>query len=150
MNDIESDHMKTDQSQERASQVIFLLMDVAQSIQERMERGLESVELSSAKFAPLSVLAEAGKPLSLGELAERVRCVRSNMTQLVDRLESDGLVRRTNDPSDRRVVRAELTPLGMARAEAGAEQVAKVQGEFADMLSEKDRQVLGDILAAIR
>ena len=35
-------------------------------------------------------------------LAERLTCAKSNVTQLVDRLEADGLVRRKLDPSDRR------------------------------------------------
>jgi DNA-binding MarR family transcriptional regulator len=43
------------------------------------------------------------------------------MTQLVDRLEQDGLVRRRADSADRRSVRAELTPAG-ERAHAAATQ----------------------------
>jgi len=38
--------------------------------------------------------------------------VRSNITQLMDRLEKDGLVRRRADRDDRRSVLAELTPAG--------------------------------------
>jgi DNA-binding MarR family transcriptional regulator len=36
-------------------------------------------------------------------------CVRSNITQLIDRMQAEGLVRRIPDPQDRRSVRAALT-----------------------------------------
>ena len=36
------------------------------------------------------------------------------MTQLVDRLEADGLVRRVADPTDRRSVKAEITDEGQS------------------------------------
>jgi DNA-binding MarR family transcriptional regulator len=38
--------------------------------------------------------------------------VRSNITQMVDRLEKEGLVERRADPGDRRSVLAALTPAG--------------------------------------
>ena len=52
---------------------------------------------------------------TLSELASRMICVRSNITQLMGRLEADGLVQREEDPHDRRCVRATLTPLGRER-----------------------------------
>jgi DNA-binding MarR family transcriptional regulator len=66
-------------------------------------------------------------------------CVRSNITQLMDRLEADGLVRRVEDPRDRRAVRAAVTRLGAERQTAGAKEVARVQAELAKTLSGKDR-----------
>jgi DNA-binding MarR family transcriptional regulator len=62
-------------------------------------------------------------------------CVRSNITQLVDRLEADGLVRRVDHPSDRRgVMAAPLTPLGVERQAAGAKLVDEVKRQFAKTL----------------
>ncbi|TMG94648.1 MAG: MarR family transcriptional regulator, partial [Betaproteobacteria bacterium] len=74
--------------------------------EKRLEDALEKVGLSNAKFGALTHLVEAGEPLSLSECAARMTCVRSNITQLIDRLEADGLVRRVDDPADRRGVRA--------------------------------------------
>src|SRR5712692_8462451 len=88
-------------------QVFFLLLKAAHALEDRLESTLGEVDLSAAKFGALSKLVAAGEPLPLSELAARVACVRSNITQLVDRLEDDGLVRRISDPSDRRSVRAE-------------------------------------------
>jgi DNA-binding MarR family transcriptional regulator len=150
MNNVAPEKQTGRQTSQGTCQVIYSLMHAAEVLQGRMEQALESVELSSAKFGALSILAEAGEPLPLGELAGRVSCVRSNMTQLMDRLEADGLVQRTNDPSDRRVIRAELTPLGRERAEAGRKQVEAVEADFAATLPEHDRQTLERLLASIR
>lgn len=91
------------------------LARVARCLEDRLDAALAEVGLSAAKLGVLTQLVEAGSPLPLGELAARMRCVRSNVTQLVDRMEVDGLVRRVDDPADRRTVRAELTRLGRER-----------------------------------
>jgi DNA-binding MarR family transcriptional regulator len=113
---------------------MWSLIQAAHAIEQRMESALDVVQLSSPKFAVLSILVEAGMPLTLSELAAKSSCVRSNMTQLIDRLEADGLVRRIDDPHDRRSVRAELTPLGRERQSAGARQMDTVREQFADLL----------------
>jgi DNA-binding MarR family transcriptional regulator len=129
---------------------MFALLHAAQLLQDRIECALEQVGLSAAKHGALKILHTAGEPLPLGELAGRVQCVRSNMTQLVDRLEAEGLVRRTNDPVDRRVVRAELTPVGRERTEAGNQRIAALQEAFLSSLSPADRAALGRVLDALR
>ena len=130
--------------------VMVSLIAAAHAIEARLEQGLASVGLSPAKHAVLSQLARAGEPLTLSELASRVCCVRSNMTQLVDRLEAEGLVRRIDDSGDRRVVRAAITPLGEEREAAGADQVRQIQSEFAAGLQESDRAALERALAALK
>jgi DNA-binding MarR family transcriptional regulator len=113
---------------------MWSLIHAARAIEQRMESALDVVQLSSPKFAVLTILVEAGIPLTLSELAAKSACVRSNMTQLIDRLETDGLVRRIDDPHDRRSVRAELTALGRERQAAGARQMDTVREQFADLL----------------
>ena len=130
--------------------VMFSLMHAAGAIEKRLEDALEQAGLSMAKFGALSVLVQAGEPLSLSEFAARMTCVRSNITQLVDRLESDGLVRRVDNPADRRGVMATTTPLGAERQAAGAKLVEKVQRDFAKTLAGVDHETLARALAAIK
>jgi DNA-binding MarR family transcriptional regulator len=85
----------------------------------------------------------------LSDLAERLSCVRSNITQLVDRLEADGLVRRVDDPADRRSVRAELTRLGIEKQAAGASEVSRIQAEISERISASDLGQLESALASI-
>lgn len=103
------------------------LIGAAHLVEAQIETALSEHGLSMAKLNVLTKLVEAGEPLTLGEIAARVNCVRSNVTQLVDRLEADALVRRVDDSADRRSIRAELTQEGRSRQAAGAKALGKVQ-----------------------
>src|SRR5215212_11309343 len=127
----------------------FSILHAAKAIEDRIEGALETVGLSMAKHSALSRLEEAGEPLTLSELAERLSCVRSNITQLVDRLEADGLVRRVADPADRRSVRAELTELGSEKQAIGSTEVARIHSEIAERLQSNDLAVLESALSSL-
>ncbi len=130
--------------------IAFSLIHAAHSVEGRLEEALATVNLSGPKFAALSVMVAEDQPLSLSELAEKLTCVRSNVTQLVDRMEADGLVKRTDDPSDRRGVRAELTKLGRERHAAGANVMSKVHEQLGNQLSAVDQDALKRALEAIK
>jgi DNA-binding MarR family transcriptional regulator len=129
---------------------MFSLMHAGSAVEKRLEEALEQVGLSLAKYGALTHLVQASEPLSLSDCAARMTCVRSNITQLVDRLEADGLVRRVDDPTDRRGVRAAVTPLGQQRQAAGARQVKKVQEEVGKILRGIDHDALARVLAAVK
>jgi DNA-binding MarR family transcriptional regulator len=126
------------------------LLDVAYALQGHVEAALESVGLSVPKYLALQCLVGGGDPVSLSALADRQKCGRSNITQLMDRLETDGLVRRVSDPNDRRAVRAEATLLGVERFAAAKAAVDRVQTELASRLAPEDRASFLRVLAAIR
>jgi DNA-binding MarR family transcriptional regulator len=78
-----------------------------------------SVDLEEAELPPLSwydvlaALSEAPNgSLRQVELAERVVLSNSGLSRLIDRIEKDGLVRRTSCPTDRRSFHIELTEGG--------------------------------------
>ena len=70
-------------------------------------------------------LIEPGRPLPMGRLAHTLSCDASNVTGLVDRLESRGLIRREPSAADRRVKVLRLTPEG---ARLRAQLLRKVSG----------------------
>jgi DNA-binding MarR family transcriptional regulator len=120
------------------------------AVEGRLEAVLEPLGLSLAKFGALSKLAAAAEPLPLGTLAERCSCVRSNITQLVDRLEAEKLVARADDPHDRRSVRAHLTEEGRARLAAGVRAVRAAEREMYAHLPAKQRDDLVTLLRVLR
>jgi DNA-binding MarR family transcriptional regulator len=69
------------------------------------------LQLSPAQCHVLHLI-EPGRPLPMGQLADTLACDASNVTGLVDRLESRGLVRRRPSAADRRVKVLDLTPTG--------------------------------------
>lgn len=133
---------------ERASAHVLVgrLLATADSFRSRLESALGEADLSMAKLAVLRILTAAGEPMALSQLAEHNRCVRSNITQLVDRLEKDGFVRRILDPSDRRKRRAELTEAGRRAHAAGVRIVAAKERQLLGELSEPDRAALNHVM----
>ncbi len=126
------------------------IMLAADTIETRAEETLGTVNLSLAKYKALRQLVLAGDPLPLSDLAQQLTCVRSNMTQLVDRLEAEGLVRRVSDPSDRRIVRAEITALGRNLEAQGAQLLGVAESELMGRISPEDDARLVRILETIR
>ena len=105
--------------------------------------------MSLAKLAVLHFLADANEALPLSDLAARQHCVRSNITQLVDRLEKDGLVRRRPDPEDRRSVLAELTPAGQQAHAKGVRALAEAQRAIVKVLKAGETASLQNALSAL-
>lgn len=130
--------------------VLAGLLATAHQLETRLETALAGVGLSFAKVGVLKALAEVKEPLALSQLAERNQCVRSNITQLVDRLEADGLVRRVDDPSDRRIVRAALTSAGRKSYTQGVGIVEALERDVAGALSQADAAALGRAFAQLR
>jgi DNA-binding MarR family transcriptional regulator len=132
-----------------AQDVMWSLLAAAGAVESRIEGALAEVGLSGAKLAALTQLVEADEPISLGELAAQCACVRSNITQLIDRLESEKLVKRVADPRDRRSLRAEVTPLGRQRQAIGAKKIEAVRRQLAGALKAVDAGALQRALATL-
>ena len=120
------------------------LLHAAAAAQEDVEGELGEVGLSLARLAALRVLSDAGESLPLTQLAEKLSCVKSNITQLVDRLETDGLVRRQLDPKDRRARLATLTAAGRTACREGTRvQDAAEQRVLQKLTAAESRQLAG-------
>lgn len=132
-----------------ARHLLSSVLHVAELVQHRLEAALAPTGLSLAKLGALRHLAEAEEPLPLGQLAERIACVKSNVTQLIDRLEADGLVRRVPDPGDRRSVRAAITDLGRERYQAGMEAMMNAESALVTQLGPTDQQQLRTLLTQL-
>lgn len=129
-----------------AHHLLSTIMHVSALVQDRLEAALVPSGLSLAKLGALRHLAEAEEPLPLGQLAERIACVKSNVTQLVDRLEADGLVRRVPDPEDRRSVRAAVTDAGRDRYLAGFQLMLEAEEKLVAELAQGDQHTLRELL----
>ena len=134
---------------EGACEVTRALLHAAHAVEAQLESALEGVGMSLAKLTVLRHLVRAGEPLPLSQLAERSCCVRSNMTQLVDRLEAEGLVRRVADPNDRRLVRAMLTRAGQRRHDQAVQRLAAREVEAVGALDAHDCLELRRLLARL-
>src|SRR5437588_2323346 len=93
-------------------------------------------------------LIEPGRPLPMSRLADTLSCDASNVTGLVDRLESRGLVRREPSPRDRRVKVLQLTPTG---SRLRAQLLRRMAGRSLPLsrLSHDERRTLVKLLEAL-
>src|SRR3954469_25408891 len=126
---------------------VLTVLHAAGAAESHVEAKLAVVGLSLAKLAALSALRDAGESLPLSQLAARLSCVKSNITQLVDRLEADGLVSRTADPHDRRARLAVMTPAGRNACEAGTRIHQEAEQVLLSGLSIAERLQLSELMA---
>jgi DNA-binding MarR family transcriptional regulator len=125
---------------------LFALLHTANAVQAQVESRLDAIGLSLAKLAALRALADAGESLPLGQLAGRLACVKSNITQLVDRLESDGLVARQPDPHDRRGRLAVLTAAGKKACRDGTRIQQEAEASVFGALTADEASALGALM----
>ncbi|MCJ8504115.1 MarR family transcriptional regulator [Kocuria flava] len=75
-------------------------------------------DLSLAEYLVLAMLSEApDRRRRMSELATVTNTSQSRLSRIVGRLERDGLVVRTGDAKDKRVVLAEITDRGLGKVE---------------------------------
>lgn len=129
-----------------SSALISSLVNTGHMIDHRLDAALEPYRLSIAKMGVLRNLVDAGGDITLGALAERLACVKSNVTQLVDRLEADGFVRRMPDSDDRRSVRAVITDKGREAYAAGRAAQLRAERDLLKSLSLEERARLSALL----
>lgn len=112
----------------------------------RLCRAFEEVGYSAAHWRVLLQLVQAGTPLPLSTLAERLGFVKSSVTQLIDRMEAEGLVNRLADPGDRRAVLAQVTEEGLRRYHAGMQTLEVVEQEWLETFTQQERAQLVHLL----
>lgn len=125
------------------------LLHTAHVAEAAVEAALNEGGLTLAKLAALRVLSEAGESLPLTQLAERLACVKSNITQLVDRLEADGLVQRQPAANDRRTRLAELTAAGRKACQEGLRRQRDAERRVLGRLTVAEARRLAQLLSKV-
>ena len=84
----------------------------------RLRKSDEASGLAAPKLSALSVLVFGG-PHTVKELAAAEQVRAPTMSRLLAELENAGLVQKSKDPEDRRIVRVQATTRGRNLLEAG-------------------------------
>jgi len=87
-------------------------------VSEDFNRRLEAKGSTRIQWIALYFLNEENKPISQKELASLMNIKDSSVARLVDRMERDGLIKRVENPKDKRVKFLELTNNGRNQIEA--------------------------------
>ncbi|MGW5022874.1 MarR family winged helix-turn-helix transcriptional regulator [Streptomyces cacaoi] len=124
-------------------EVVELFGTVVARYHEEYELAAAEHALTGAQARVLTLLAQ--EPAPMRQVARRLKCEPSNITGIVDRLETRGLVERRADPADRRVKVAAATDEGRdtaARLRGGLD----FAGEPLAELTPLERTLLRDLL----
>ena len=110
------------------------------------------VGISPPKYFVLHVLAREGVT-SQGEIGRLYGVDPSRVTRLAKQLEGEGLIERTRDPRDNRVVRMSLTMEGRRASEIASKRGEIFKNRVRRALNEEEhmelRRLLGKLTAAM-
>ena len=133
----------------RNVEIVDLLREVHRSLRERLMDGMPDTNRPIASLALLKTLDE-DPGLSLNELARRKHMPKSLASMILADLTMDGLVRRADDPADRRLVRMYLTARGKRELERWRTAYRAVATEEIGAMSAEDAAQLLNGLRALR
>ncbi|MEW9031854.1 MAG: MarR family transcriptional regulator, partial [Planifilum fimeticola] len=118
-------------SEELISDIEYLLREMSLLIKRKGREILNHFPITPPQFTALLWLNEEGD-MTIGELSQKMYLACSTMTDLIDRMEKNGVVVRVRDERDRRVVRVRM----LERGKAIIEDVMKARREYlAEILS---------------
>ncbi|QDQ15247.1 MarR family winged helix-turn-helix transcriptional regulator [Streptomyces spectabilis] len=125
------------------------LLRLTRRLHRIQKRHLEPIGITPAQSRLLRTLAHYETPPRMADLAQRLEVVPRAVTSLVDALETSGRVRRAPDPTNRRVIRIELTDGGheALRELRGARRAAAE--DILAPLDTAQRTQLGGLLDAL-
>lgn len=123
----------------------LILWKTARAVESYAHRCIQSLELGVSDFGVLEALLHKGD-LPINTLGNKVLLTSSSMTAAVDRLASQGLVERKNDPDDRRTRVVSLTLKGQKLIERAFKQHSQDMEQIMSPLSEQERNTLIGLL----
>jgi DNA-binding MarR family transcriptional regulator len=126
------------------------LMRSYQLLKNHVDRVMRSHDLTFARYEVLAWLAtDPESSITLSWISNTLRIPPATLTNIIDRLEADGLVRRVPHPTDARTTLAVITSRGQRAATAATEDLNSTVYEPLG-LSERERRRLVDLLAELR
>ena len=131
-----------------------LLLSINSLLRKLADQRVSGDGLTPTQMLFMKLLAESAEPQPISYLADSGFSNRSNASQMVDRLEGEGLVERVRHPRDRRSVLVQLTPFGAQRFYEGYARLQRLAQVLFAPLDGAERgqaiQVLRRVLALLQ
>ena len=127
------------------------IFEVVPMLRKRLFR-LDSVQAEHGiPLSHVQVLAMLSQQtsMSVSEISRKLGIAKPNITPLVDRLISVGLVNRLRDNEDRRVVNVVILEAGRAKLKAIQESICEQVEDWGESISSDDFAKLADALSTI-
>jgi DNA-binding MarR family transcriptional regulator len=134
----------------RTMAAVTSVMRVQQILLSAVDGALRPHGLTFARYEALVLLdfSRRGR-LPMRVMGERLQLHPTSVTNIVDRLQADGLVRRVPHPTDRRATLVEVTPSGRAVLEDATKAVTDIDFGLTGLTPEEESQ-LTTLLSRVR
>lgn len=128
------------------------LMSVNTAMRRLVQRRLREERPPRLRPAQAELMSVVdGRPgISVAAAARELRLADNSVSTLVNQLLAAGMLRREQDPADRRVVRLELTPEARQHRAEWRDRRARLVGARIDELADEDRAAIEAALPALR
>ena len=126
------------------------LLRTADMLSRGMVGVLKAEDLSATQYNVLRILRGSPAGLPCGEIASRMITRDPDVTRLLDRMEKRGLISRTREAHDRRLVTARITPEGLQLVDRMDEPVQEIHHKHLGHLGKDRLKALSELLAAAR
>ena len=134
----------------RPMAAVTSIMRAQQVLMARLNDLLRPLGLTFPRYEALMLLSFTRTgALPLGKIGERLQVHRTSVTNIVDKLEADGLVRRVPHAEDRRATLAEITAAGRETA-ARATEALNAAAFGIDALGNDEQEAVTTLLRDLR
>ncbi len=116
---------------------------------ELSQRFFALYDLTSQQYNVLSILHDAGEPLSTSDILQQMIEKNAGVSRLVDRLINKGLVEKRSNAKDKRLIDVVLTPKGELLYQEVTQNLAGVDVAYSD-LTEEESETLIRLLRKIK
>lgn len=123
---------------------MFFLNQANHAVRSRLEAALGGLEMTGIQYTVLSVIGRHDG-LSSAELSRRFYVTPQTMNELIGGLDRRGLIKRSADPSNRRILRMSVTPAGRALLDRCDHVADDVEAEVFSVLDDNEYTALADI-----
>lgn len=130
-------------------QAFVAILRTADRLQWRAAELLKPHGLSPTQYNALRILRGAGPAgLACGEIGERMLTRDPDITRLLHRLEQRGLVQRSREQNDRRVVKTRITAAGLELLKSMDREVGQFHRDLLGHLGQERLELLIAVLEA--
>ena len=112
----------------------------------KLDHCMDEFQMPSSHTKVVFYLAQSGSS-SISQVAKTLNISKSNMTPIIDKLISYGLVTRYTDSNDRRVLRIELTEKAIKLFTSVRETACKSFAEKISTLTDEEISILNDSIS---
>ncbi|MGE5589894.1 MAG: MarR family winged helix-turn-helix transcriptional regulator [Bacillota bacterium] len=126
-----------------------LLRGITRVLKKRGRDILGEFDVTPPQFEALLTLRDSGL-LTMGELCQKLYLACSTATDLIDRMERNGLIQRERDSLDRRVIRLKVTAQGERVMDQVLQARLKYLSTVTEGMSPDQLRHLAEALEALR